>query len=103
MKFLVFTRPIDGIEKKLPRPEEFEAQIGWLRQQLDSGRIDCAYHGENHAVTIVNAQSREDLERLYGTMPLLDLTDRQVEALGSLFDQMQGVLESLRKYHLRKS
>ena len=37
MKFLVFTGPIEGIEKKLPRPEEFEAQIGWIREQLDSG------------------------------------------------------------------
>jgi hypothetical protein len=103
MKFLVFTRPIDGIEKKLPRPREFEAQIGWIREQLDSGRIDCAYYGENHAVAIVNAESREDLEQFYGTMPLVELVDRQVEALGSLFDQMQGVLESLRKYHLRES
>jgi len=103
MKFLVFTRPIEGIERKLPPPREFEAQIGWIREQLDSGRIDCAYHGENHAVAIVNADSREDLEQLYGTMPLVELADRQVEALGNLFDQMQGVLESLRKYHhLRK-
>jgi hypothetical protein len=103
MKFLVFTWPIEGIEKKLPRPREFEAQIGWIREQLDSGRIDCAYHGENHAVAIVNAESREDLEQFYGTMPLVELVDRQVEALGSLFDQIQGVLESLRKYHLRES
>src|SRR5262249_15535256 len=56
MKFLVFTRPIEGIEKKLPRPEEFEAQIGWIREQLDSGRIDCTYHGENHAVAIVQCR-----------------------------------------------
>ena len=103
MKFLVFTQPIEGIERKLPLPEEFEAQIVWVRHQLDSGRIDCAYHGENHAVAIVNAESGEDLEHLYATMPLVELTNRQVEALGSLFDQMQGVLESLRKYHVRKS
>ena len=37
MKFLILTRPLEGIEKKLPRPEEFEAQIGWIREQLDSG------------------------------------------------------------------
>ena len=98
MKFLVSTRPIEGIEKRLPRPQDFEAQIEWIRQQLDSGRIDCAYHGENHAVAIVNAESREELEQLYGTMPLIELAERQVEALGSLFDQMQGVLETLRKY-----
>jgi hypothetical protein len=53
-------------------------------------------------VAIVNAESRGELEQLYGTMPLVELADRQVEALGSLFDQMQGVLESLRKYHLHK-
>ena len=52
---------------------------------------------------MVNADSREDMEQFYDTMPLVELADRQVEALGSLFDQMQGVLESLRKYHLRKS
>ena len=103
MKVLVFTRPIEGIERRLPRPREFEAQIGWIREQLDSGRIDCAYHGENHALAIVNAESGEDLEQLYGTMPLVELADRKVEALGSLLDQMQGVLESLRKYQLRKS
>ena len=103
MKFLVFTRPIEGIEKKLPRPREFEAQMGWLRKQLDLGRIDCAYHGENHAVAIVKAESREGLKQLYGTMPLVELADRQVEALGSLFDQMQGVLESVCKYYLSKS
>lgn len=56
MKFLIFTRPIEGIEKKLPHPQEFEAQIGWIREQLHSGRFDCAYHGENHAVAIVNAE-----------------------------------------------
>jgi hypothetical protein len=55
MKFLVLTLPMEGIERKLP-PEEFEAQIGWVRQQLDSGRMDCAYHGENHAVAIVNGR-----------------------------------------------
>ena len=27
MKFLILTRPIEGIEKKLPHPQEFEAQI----------------------------------------------------------------------------
>ena len=102
MKFLVFTRPIEGIEKKLPLPEEFEAQIGWVRRQLDSRRIDYAYYGKNHAVAIVNAESGEDLERLYSTMPLVELTNRQVEAPGSLFDQMQGVLESLRNYDLRE-
>jgi hypothetical protein len=36
-------------------------------------------------------------------MPLVDVANRQVEALRSLFDQMQGVLESVRKYHRRKS
>jgi hypothetical protein len=54
-------------------------------------------------VAIVNAESHEDLEQFYDTMPLVELADRQVETLGSLFDQMQGVLESLRKYHLRES
>src|SRR5262245_51103909 len=103
MKFLVFTRPIEEIEKKLPRPEEFEAQIGWIREQLDSGPIDCAYHGENHAVAIVQCRVTRDLEQLYGTMPLVEIADRRVEALGSLFDQRQGLLESLRTYHLRKS
>jgi hypothetical protein len=95
MKFLVFTRPIEGIERRLPRASEFEAQIGWIREQLDSGRIDCAYHGENHAVAFVNAESREDLDELYGTMPLVELADRKVEALGSPLDQMQRVVESL--------
>ena len=99
MKFLVFTQPIEGIERQLPLPEEFEAQIGWVRQQLESGRIDCAYHGENHAVAIVNAESRSDLEQLYGTMLLGEITNRQVEARGSLFDQMPRVLEHLCKYH----
>ena len=99
MKFLVFTQPVEGIERQLPLPEEFEAQIGWVRQQLESGRIDCAYHGENHAVAIVNAEPRSDLEQLYGTMALGEQTNRQVETLGSLFDQMPTVLEHLRKYH----
>ena len=27
MKFLILTRPLEGIEKKLPHPQEFEAQI----------------------------------------------------------------------------
>jgi hypothetical protein len=54
-------------------------------------------------VVIVNAESREDLEQLYGTMPLVELADRQVEALGVFFDQMHGVLENLRKSHLGKS
>jgi len=44
MKFLVFIRPIDGIERKLPRPDEFEAQIQWLRRELGSGRIDSQPH-----------------------------------------------------------
>jgi len=102
MKFLVFIRPIDGIENKLPRAEEFEAQISWIRDQLASGRFDCAYHGENHAVEIVNAESNEDLDKLYATMPLVELTQRNIEPLGSLLDQMLQVLESLRKYHLRQ-
>ena len=74
MKFLVFTRPIDGIMDKLPRPEGFAAQIEWVRYQLSSGRFDCAYHGQNHAVAIVNADSPEALERLYAGMPLIELT-----------------------------
>jgi hypothetical protein len=100
--FLVLTGD-RGYRTEAPASQEFEAQIGWVRQQVDSGRIDCAYHGENHAAAIVNAESREDLEKLYGTMPLVELINRQVEALRSLFDQIQRVLESLRKYHLRKS
>ena len=103
MKFLVFTRPIDGIVDKLPRPEEFEAQIEWVRQQLSSGRLDCAYHGQNHAVAIVNAESPEALEQLYGAMPLVELTSRQVEPLGELLEHMQQGLESLRKVHARGS
>jgi hypothetical protein len=54
-------------------------------------------------VAIVKVESREGSEQLYGTMPLVELADRQVEALGSLFDQMEGLLESLCKYHLSKS
>jgi muconolactone delta-isomerase len=103
MKFLVFTRPIDGIVDKLPSPEEFAAQIEWVRQQLSSGRFDCAYHGQNHAVAIVNAESPEALEQLYGAIPLVELTTRQVEPLGELLEQMQRGLESLRKFHARRS
>jgi muconolactone delta-isomerase len=101
MKFLVFTRPIDGIMDKLPRPEGFEAQIEWVRQQLSSKRFDCAYHGQNHAVTIVNAESPEALEQLYAEMPLVELTSRQVEPLSDLLEQMQGVVKDLREFHAR--
>jgi hypothetical protein len=97
MKFLVFARPVDGIENKLPRSEEFQAQIEWIGGQLSSGRFDCTYHGENHAVTIVNTASREDLDQLYVAMPLTELTTRQVETLEDLRVQMQRVLEDLRK------
>ena len=82
MKFLILTRPIEGIEKKLPDPQEFEAQIGWIRGQLHSGRFDCAYHGENHAVAIVNAESREALAQLYGTMPLFKLATAKLKRSG---------------------
>ena len=101
MKFLVSTRPTDGIVDQLPRPAEFEAQIEWVRQQLSSGRFDCAYHGQNRAVAIVNAESPGALEQLYAAMPLAELTTREVEPLGELLDQMQQVLESLRKFHAR--
>jgi muconolactone delta-isomerase len=103
MKFLVFTRPIDGIGDKLPLPEEFEAQIEWVRQQLSSGRFDCAYHGRDHAVAIVNAESPEALEQFYSSMPLVELTSREVEPLGDLLEQMNQGLESLRKFHARGS
>ena len=99
MKFLVFSRPVDGIEEKFPRPEEFEAQIEWVRQQLRSGRFDCAYHGGNRAMAIVNAESRAALEELYAGMPLSELTRREVEELEDLPQQMGRALEALRKLH----
>ena len=102
MKFLVFTRPVNGIENRLPRPEEFEAQIEWIGEQLNSGRFDCAYHGESHAVAIVNTDSREHLDQLYAAMPLTELTVRQVEPLEDLQAQMQRVLEDLRKVHRQR-
>ena len=103
MKFLVFMRPIDGIADKLLRPDEFAAQIEWVRNQLSSGRFDCAFHGENHAVMIVNAESPEAVEQLYAAMPLIELTNRQVEPLIDLLEQMQGVLQRLRKFHAQRS
>jgi len=103
MKFLVFMRPIDGIMDKLPRAEDFAAQIEWVRKQLDSGRFDCAYHGENHAVAIVNAESPEALEQLYAGMPLTELASRQVEPLTDLLEQMQGVLKGLQKFHGKRN
>ena len=102
MKFLVLSRPIDGIMEKLPRPERFEAQVEWVREQLRSGRFESAYHGQNHAVAIVNAESPEALEQFYAGMPLVELTTRQVEPLSDLLEQMRGVVESLRKYHAQQ-
>jgi muconolactone delta-isomerase len=102
MKFLVFTKPIDGIMHKLPRAEDFELQIEWVRDQLNSGRFDLAYHGENHAVAIVNAESSEALDQLYDGMPLIELTTRHVEPLSDLVEQMQGVAEALRKFHSQR-
>jgi len=103
MKFLVFMRPIDGITDKLPRPEEFAAQIDWVRDQVGSGRFDCAYHGDNHAVMIVNADFPEAIEQLYAGMPLVELASRQVEPLTDLLEQMQGVLKGLQKFHAKRN
>lgn len=102
MKSLVLTQPIEGIGRKLPLPEEFEAQIGWVRQQLGANRLRVS-RGEPCGGYRQCRVSRGFGAALYGTMPLVELTNRQVEALASLFDQMQRVLESSRKYHLRKS
>jgi hypothetical protein len=102
MKFLVLSRPIDGIIEKLPRPERFETQVEWVREQLSSGKFVCAYHGQNHAVAIVNAESPEALEQFYAGMPLVELTTREVEPLSDLLEQMHGVVESLRKYHAQQ-
>jgi SepF-like predicted cell division protein (DUF552 family) len=101
MKFLVFTRPVEGIQNKLPRSEEFETQLERVRRQLNSGRFDCAYHGENRAVAIVNADLRAALEELYAGMPLGELTIREIEQLEDLPEQMERVLESLRKARTR--
>ena len=37
MKFPVLTQPIEGIERKLPLPEEFEAQISGFVSSLTRG------------------------------------------------------------------
>jgi muconolactone delta-isomerase len=103
MKFVVFTRPIEGIEENLPRPRNSRRRSDGFVSSLTWAASIAPITCENHTVAIVNAESREDLEQLYGTMPLVQLADPQVEALGSLFDQMQGVLKSLRKYYLSKS
>lgn len=85
MKFLVFTRPIEGIERKLPPP-------GNSRRRSDGFVSSLTLVASIAPITveIINAESREDSEQLYGTMPLAELADRQVEALANLFDQMQG-------------
>lgn len=103
MKFLVFMHPIEGIANKPPRPEEFAAQIEWVRDQINSGRFDCAYHGDNHAVMIVNADSPEALEQLYAGMPLVELASRKVEPLIDLLGQMQGVFKGLQKFHAKRN
>ncbi|HYL59801.1 MAG TPA: hypothetical protein VEU51_13100 [Candidatus Acidoferrales bacterium] len=53
-------------------------------------------------MAIVNAESPEALEQLYSSMPLVELTNREVEPLGGLLEQMQQGLESLRKFHARR-
>ena len=85
MKFLVFTFPSEDGLKIPPSAAQFDAQTDWFRQRLADGTLDCAYHGDNHAVFIFNAESPAQLEALMDAIPLADRMQRKIEPLVDLF------------------
>jgi hypothetical protein len=97
MKFLVFTKPKEAVNRQLPSAAQFRDQMEWFRKELAAGRIESAYHGHNHAVLIAHAESADDLEKWLDSIPLSELVDREVEPLIDLFEQMEGVLKFLQK------
>jgi hypothetical protein len=50
-----------------------------------------------------DAESREDMERIYGTMPLVELADRQVESARESLRSNAGSSGKLVQMNLRKS
>ncbi len=104
MKFLVFTFPSEEGLKSPPPAAQFDDQTDWFRQRLADGILDCAYHGDSHAVFIFNAPSLEQLETLMATIPLADLMQRKIEPLIDLFahtDRVSGYLRGLEKSQAR--
>jgi hypothetical protein len=100
MKFLVFTFPSEEGLKTLPPAAEFDAQTEWFRRRLADGTLDCAYHGDDRAVLIFNAESAAALDRLIDAIPLADRMQRKIEPLIDLFehtDRISGYLRGLER------
>jgi|SRR5215469_5026525 len=91
MKFLVFTKPKNAVNHQLPSAARFRDQQEWFRKGLATGQIESAYHGINHAVFIVQAESLDRLEKWIDQIPLHELIDSEVEPLSDLFEHMEGV------------
>jgi hypothetical protein len=52
MEFRAFAWPIEGIEKVARSSPRNRGAYGMDCRQLDSGRMDYAYHNENHATAM---------------------------------------------------
>jgi hypothetical protein len=97
MKFLVSTRPAEGVSQQLPSAEAFEEQTDWFRRHIASGVIDCAHHAPDRAVFIFNAESQAALEALMDQIPLADQMARQIEPLSNFWEHTAGVTAYLRR------
>jgi hypothetical protein len=90
-RFLVFTSPTEEGMKNPPPAKAFQAQIDFMKDAVADGIIEFAFHGDGHAVLIVDAETREALEKFLGAIPLSEFMQRKIEPLEDLFAQMGRV------------
>ena len=96
MKFLVFTFPSEDGLKNPPSAADYDAQTDWFRGKLAEGVIEGAWHGDDRAVFIFNADSLERLKALMDEIPLASLMQRKIEPLIDLFEHTARISGYLR-------
>jgi muconolactone delta-isomerase len=87
MKYLVISRRRDGI----PVPPDVVAgmllaQRDWVQEKLDDGTFDCAYTFAQGGggISIVNAESGEDLHRIATSSPLFGISNVELQPLADV-------------------
>jgi len=101
MKFLVIATPKEIMFTLPPAMSRqlVEAQVAWINQQKQAGKILEHYWipGWARAVVIREAESAEDVARAFSEMPLGGLMNSEVYPLADYDESMKGIIESLKR------
>jgi hypothetical protein len=91
VKFMVFTSPTDDTIKHPPTAAMYNSQISAVRDAIETGKLDTAFHGRGRALYITNGASEQEVDDFFRSIPLAGQMQRTIEPLEDFFEHAERI------------